>query len=279
MPRARGAGAVRGGAAARNRGGGGSGRACLVQALCWLTIRPPSPGAAFDVQASVGVEAELAALEEAVAKLPADVSASSVDGGARGVRRPGRRRRRAHPRSGAPRCSFFPTTLLLTPALPPPPPRPAPLHVQTAGDKEAVLALLRRVAPLYNKLYDAARAAMIPLPGGWGGAGAWGWHGGWGSGVEGVCEAAGAAQGGRASKGCGLDFSHGLAARPAAAAAEALASLKKDTAPAFKYDPFSIAGAADWGNFKDEGERQRLACGGGRVWGRHPSTRAPLLPC
>lgn len=28
------------------------------------------------------------------------------------------------------------------------------------------MGMLKRVAPLYNKLYDAAKAAMVPLPGG-----------------------------------------------------------------------------------------------------------------
>ncbi|KAL4435474.1 hypothetical protein ABPG77_006236 [Micractinium sp. CCAP 211/92] len=32
------------------------------------------------------------------------------------------------------------------------------------ADKEAVVGLLKRVAPLYNRLYDAAKAAMVPLP-------------------------------------------------------------------------------------------------------------------
>ncbi|KAL4419756.1 hypothetical protein ABPG75_006854 [Micractinium tetrahymenae] len=31
-------------------------------------------------------------------------------------------------------------------------------------DKEAVVGLLKKVAPLYNRLYDAAKAAMVPLP-------------------------------------------------------------------------------------------------------------------
>ena len=38
---------------------------------------------------------------------------------------------------------------------------------QAAGDKEGVVAALRRLAPLYNQLYDAAKAAMVPLPGVW----------------------------------------------------------------------------------------------------------------
>lgn len=35
---------------------------------------------------------------------------------------------------------------------------------QGGKDKEAVVGLLKQVAPLYNKLYDAAKAAMVPLP-------------------------------------------------------------------------------------------------------------------
>lgn len=29
------------------------------------------------------------------------------------------------------------------------------------------MAALKRLAPLYNQLYDAAKAAMVPLPGAW----------------------------------------------------------------------------------------------------------------
>ena len=38
--------------------------------------------------------------------------------------------------------------------------------LQGGQDKEVVVGLLRQLAPLYNKLYDAAKAAMMPLPGG-----------------------------------------------------------------------------------------------------------------
>lgn len=37
---------------------------------------------------------------------------------------------------------------------------------QAGKEKDAVVALLRKLAPLYNKLYDAAKAALVPLPGG-----------------------------------------------------------------------------------------------------------------
>lgn len=36
---------------------------------------------------------------------------------------------------------------------------------QAGKEKEAVVALLKQLAPLYNRLYDAAKAALVPLPG------------------------------------------------------------------------------------------------------------------
>jgi hypothetical protein len=71
--------------------------------------------------------------------------------------------------------------------------------LQAGEDKEAVVAMLTRVAPLYNRMYAAAKSALIPLP------------------------------------------------------LEAMATIKKEAPPAFKFDPLWAAGAADWDTFKDEG--------------------------
>jgi hypothetical protein len=43
--------------------------------------------------------------------------------------------------------------------------------VQGGEDREGVVRLLKQVAPLYNRLFDAAKAAMVPLPGMWLGGG------------------------------------------------------------------------------------------------------------
>ena len=44
------------------------------------------------------------------------------------------------------------------------PAAPVCCTLQGAADKERVLGLLRTLAPLYNRLYDAAKGAMLPLP-------------------------------------------------------------------------------------------------------------------
>eukprot|EP00887_Chlorella_sp_A99_P000102 scaffold16.g102.t1 len=78
----------------------------------------------------------------------------------------------------------------------------AELEAKGAPDREATVAALTKLAPLYNALYAAAKAALVPLP-------------------------------------------------PAA-----VASIKKEAAPPFKYEGALLAAdAADWAGFKDEGFR------------------------
>lgn len=155
------------------------------------------------------------------------------------------------------------------------------LALQAGKEKEAVVALLRKLAPLYNRLYDAAKAALVPLPGEWCSwcsclilftkglpTGAVALY----NQLHGAATAAGvpclvtrklvsALRGAPArllasmqpllwltcAPSISLFLSHFLAA------AEAVATMKREASP-FRYDELAGAAATNWGTFKDEGE-------------------------
>ena len=102
--------------------------------------------------------------------------------------------------------------------------------MQSVKDKDAVVAALKTVAPLYNQLYAAAKAALVPLPG-------------------------------RAAPASACLPGYPPSAPPpplptrplpCPPAAEAVATMKREASP-FRYDDTLAAAAADWGSFKDEG--------------------------
>ena len=122
--------------------------------------------------------------------------------------------------------------------------------MQSVKDKDAVVAALKTVAPLYNQLYAAAKAALVPLPGRAAPASAC---------LPGYPPPPSVSLMELFSCTPQVDSTPSappppLPTRPLPCppAAEAVATMKREASP-FRYDDTLAAAAADWGSFKDEG--------------------------